>query len=276
MTDAPALPLLAKRVCDIARAAGAEILEIYEQGFDVELKGDGSPLTAADRRAHDLISASLAALTPQWPVLSEESATVPYDARRHWTRFWLVDPLDGTKEFVKRNGEFTVNIALIEKDRPLLGVVHTPVSYTTHWGWEGGGAFCQQGNAAAEQINVRRDEGVPTIVASRSHGRGTLQKFLERVERERGGYEIVSFGSALKICLIAEGRGDIYPRFGPTSEWDTAAAHCVLNAAGGRVTDCNGKVLRYNKQSILNPWFMALGDTDCDWYGLAAGLVDED
>jgi 3'(2'), 5'-bisphosphate nucleotidase len=180
MTDASALPLLARQVCDIARAAGAEILDVYEQGFDVELKGDGSPLTAADRRAHELISASLAALTPQWPVLSEESATVPYNARRNWTRFWLVDPLDGTKEFVKRNGEFTVNIALIEKGRPVLGVVHTPVSYTTHWGWEGGGAFRQQGKAAAEQIKVRRDEGIPTVVASRSHGRGTLKKFLER------------------------------------------------------------------------------------------------
>ena len=276
MSEDQALPRLAEQVCDIARAAGDAILEIYERGFDVELKGDGSPLTAADRRAHELISKSLAALDPQLPVLSEESAAVAYETRRHWERFWLVDPLDGTKEFVKRNGEFTVNIALIERDRPVLGVVHTPVSYTTHWGWEGSAAYRRQGDAAAQPIAVRRDEGVPTIVASRSHGRGVLKKFLERVERERGGYDIVSFGSALKICLVAEGKGDIYPRFGPTSEWDTAAAHCVLHAAGGRLTDCSGKVLRYNKPSILNPWFMALGDTRCDWYALAAGLEDED
>ena len=275
ITDAE-LPVLAPAVLDIARRAGAAIMEVYRRGFDVETKADGSPLTQADRRAHELITAGLAELTPALPVLSEESRTVPYSERRDWRQFWLVDPLDGTKEFVKRNGEFTVNIALIEADEAILGVVHTPARGLSHWGWRGGGAHRQQLDGPAESIGVRRDSRRPVIVASRSHGRDVLDRFLTRVERQRGGYELTSLGSALKICLIAEGGGDIYPRFGLTCEWDTAAAHCVLSAAGGRLTNLHGTTLRYNKEDILNPWFIAVGASDFDWYTLVADLAPPD
>ncbi len=270
------LPGLAPAILALAHRAGAAIMEVYERGFDVETKADGSPLTLADRRAHEVIVQGLATLTPDLPVLSEESRAVPYSERGSWQQFWLVDPLDGTKEFVKRNGEFTVNIALVEAGEAVLGVVHTPARGLSHWGWRGGGAHRQQADGRVESIGVRHDPQRPTVVASRSHGRGVLEQFLARVERRRGGYELTSLGSALKICLIAEGGGDIYPRFGLTSEWDTAAAHCVLAAAGGRLTDLHGDPLRYNKENILNPWFMAVGATDFDWYALVADLAPRD
>ncbi|WP_297527159.1 3'(2'),5'-bisphosphate nucleotidase CysQ [Thiohalobacter sp.] len=247
----------------LAAEAGCRILEIYETDFDVEHKDDESPLTAADMAAHRAITGGLARLTPDVPVLSEESASVPYEERARWDWYWLVDPLDGTREFVKRNGEFTVNIALIHRGEPVLGVVHVPVLGVTYYACRGGGAFRQTGDAPAEAIHVRKLQPGPLVVAgSRSHRGDSLNRFLEKV----GEHEIISMGSALKICLVAEGRADIYPRLGPTSEWDTAAAQCVVEEAGGRLTDTDMNTLRYNtKDSLLNPHFLVFGDDSRNW-----------
>jgi 3'(2'), 5'-bisphosphate nucleotidase len=246
----------------IATDAGKEILHVYERDFEVEHKGDGSPLTEADRAAHRLIVARLQALTPDIPVLSEESAAVAYETRAAWPVFWLVDPLDGTREFVKRNGEFTVNIALIVDRQPVLGVVHVPVSGVSYLACRGRGAWKQEAGQARREIHVRP---VPpdrlTVVASRSHASDGLKAALERL----GPHETVSMGSSLKLCLVAEGKADLYPRLGPTSEWDTAAAQCVVEVAGGRVTDLENRPLRYNKESILNPFFIVSGPGERNW-----------
>ena len=257
-------------VVAIARDAGRKILEVYEAEFDVETKGDGSPLTLADRCAHDLIEARLEALTPGIPVLSEESREIPVAERQQWRRYWLVDPLDGTKEFVKRNGEFTVNIALIENGEPVLGVVHAPVLDVTYRSARGTGAFRQEGDGEPEPIRVRPlDRRKVVMVASRSHAGEAVEAFRKRLEEVVDEVEITSMGSSLKICLVAEGKADIYPRLGPTSEWDTAAAQCVLECAGGRMTDTEGQPLCYNKESLLNPWFLAMGDDSFPWAELA-------
>ncbi|MDX1443285.1 MAG: 3'(2'),5'-bisphosphate nucleotidase CysQ [Gammaproteobacteria bacterium] len=253
----------------IARDAGEDILAVYDTDFDVEAKGDDSPLTEADLASHRRIIDGLANLTPDIPVLSEESADIPWSQRQAWDRYWLVDPLDGTKEFVKKNGEFTVNIALIEHGEPVIGVVHVPVTNRTYLGCVGVGAFVQDGlgsdepNGIEVQVPMSRP---PRAVASRSHQSAEVQAFLERL----GPHEIVSMGSSLKLCLVAEGRADIYPRLGPTCEWDTAAAHAVVAAAGGKVINAeNGEPLRYNqKESLLNPFFLVYGDESIDWFGL--------
>jgi len=250
-------------VREIAHAAGRRILDVYEREFKVEHKEDHSPLTEADRAAHEIITSQLEALTPDIPVLSEESAAVNYDTRAGWKRFWLVDPLDGTKEFINRNGEFTVNIALIEGNRPVLGVVYVPVPAITYYACAGQGAYKQKGECAIQPVRVRRfDGGKPIVVASRSHAGPETEAFL----RNLGEHDVVSMGSALKLCLVAEGAADVYPRLGPTMEWDTAAAQCVVEAAGGRVTDLNSQPLVYNKPSLLNPWFLVSGVGDYDWY----------
>ncbi len=260
------LPRLTEAAVGVARKAGARILEVYDRGFDVDTKKDGSPVTTADHLAHSLIVEELGRLQPTMPVLSEESTGDAIKDRRTWPSYWLIDPLDGTKEFISRRGEFTVNIALIHQQQPVIGVVYTPVQDLLHWGFQGGDAHRQVGDAQVECIQVKKfRHGIPTIVASRSHGRGNLDKFLQSVERSYGGYELTSMGSALKICIVAEGKADVYPRLGPTSEWDTAAAHCVLLVAGGTLTDCDGNPLLYNKQSLLNPWFIASGRGDEDW-----------
>ncbi|MHB8454345.1 MAG: 3'(2'),5'-bisphosphate nucleotidase CysQ [Acidiferrobacterales bacterium] len=258
---------------EIARAAGRSILHIYERDFHVDSKNDGSPLTEADRAANGLIVQRLAELAPERPVLSEEMESVTYSERVAWRRFWLVDPLDGTREFVKRNGEFTVNIALVEDGRPVLGVVHVPVTDVTYVGCRGAGAFRQEAGGVRLEIRARSYRGGrATVVASRSHAGDKLGEFLARLEAREGGYDTASLGSSLKICLVAEGHADIYPRLGPTSEWDTAAAHCVLEAAGGRLTDLHGRPLAYNKESLLNPWFLASGEGNYDW----TALVNDD
>ncbi len=267
-------PVVASEVSRIAHAAGARILDIYERGFEVYTKSDGSPLTTADRASHEYIVEQLSVIDSEVPVLSEESAEDSYSGRRNWKQFWLVDPIDGTREFVKRNGEFTVNIALIDERRPVLGVVHTPVKGLTHWAHDGGPARRGNGRAQTRIIRAREYHGGPAkVVASRSHARDSLIRFLHRLKQREGGYDVTNMGSALKICLIAEGRGDVYPRLGPTYEWDTAAAQCVLEAAGGKLTDCSGASLRYNKKSLLNPWFVATGAGDYDWYGLFEGIT---
>lgn len=244
-------------VVKLARRAGREILEVYGAAFEVTRKSDESPLTLADMRSHDLIVKELKELTPDLPVLSEEDGAIPYETRRQWTRYWLVDPLDGTKEFVSRNGEFTVNIALIEDHAPALGVVHVPVRDTTYAGAIQMGAFRQVGEGAMERIKVSVPAG-PTlrVVGSRSHGVDLMQ-YLPSL----GPHTLLSIGSSLKFCLVAEGSADFYPRFGPTSEWDTAAAQAVVEAAGGSVVKKDGQPLRYNqKAEVLNPDFFVYGD----------------
>jgi 3'(2'), 5'-bisphosphate nucleotidase len=248
----------------LARQAGDAILDIYNTEFEVEKKEDNSPLTAADKAAHQIIVSSLERLTPDIPVLSEESAEVPYTVRQQWQRYWLIDPLDGTREFVKRNGEFTVNIALIEGHSPSLGVVHAPVLNTTYYGVKGNGAWKQGADdQGAESIKVTNPRLDPVRVAgSRSHAGDSLLRFLENL----GNHELVSMGSSLKLCLVAEGRADIYPRLGPTSEWDTAAAQAVVEAAGGQVTTLDLSPLKYNtKDSLLNPHFLVFGDGSANW-----------
>ena len=252
-----------EKLVSIAEAAGRAILEIYQKDFDVQHKDDQSPLTEADLAAHRLIVAELEKLQPKLPVLSEESASIDFEERRRWLRYWLVDPLDGTREFVKRNGEFTVNIALIESGQARCGVVHVPVHGITYFGCAGEGAFRRNSDGSTETISVAQQRKHPLRIAgSRSHAGDSLQRFLNKV----GPHEIVSMGSSLKLCLVAEGHADIYPRLGPTSEWDTAAAQAVVEAAGGKVTGLDMKPLKYNtKDSLLNPHFLVFGDDREDW-----------
>ena len=258
---------LLERVAVIARAAGREILEVYSSAvLAPTAKADDSPLTAADLRSHCLIVQRLGELTPEVPVLSEESAPAAYSTRTQWRRYWLVDPLDGTREFLSRNGEFTVNIALIEAHAPVLGVVHVPVTDTTYCGLAGAGAWRDRPATAAQPIRVAARAGTPLrVVGSRSHRGDSLDSFLARA----GPYELLAIGSSLKLCLVAEGAADVYPRLGPTSEWDTAAAHAVLLAAGGTVSALDGTPLGYNtRESLLNPFFVAYGPKDHDWLAL--------
>lgn len=255
---------LAEPVVAIARRAGAAILAVYESGdFDVAHKGDDSPLTRADLAAHTLIVAALHELTPGLPVLSEESAAVGFAERQQWPAYWLVDPLDGTREFIARNGEFTVNIALVIGHEPRLGVVGVPATDRIYTGIPGGGASRRDGDGAPRPIHVRLPAAAPVrVVGSRSHRGDSLDAYLARL----GAYELVPVGSALKFCLVAEGGADVYPRLGPTSEWDTAAAQAVLVAAGGTVVTVAGDPLRYNtKADLLNPQFLAYGDAATDW-----------
>ena len=250
----------------IAAEAGARILEVYQRPFSVSAKEDGSPLTEADRAAHRLIVSELSALTPDIPLLSEESAAIDYGVRAKWTRFWLVDPLDGTKEFIKRNDEFTVNIALVDSGRPVLGVVLAPVLDVSYWACAGQPAFKRTPDGHIGQIHARRYAGgKATVAVSRSHPGARLAGFLQSLAQREGEPQTMAMGSAVKMCLVAEGVADAYPRFGPTSEWDTAAAQCVLEAAGGRLTDFEMRPLTYNKRSVLNPWFLASGIGDYAW-----------
>ncbi len=232
------------------------------------MKADDSPLTAADRASHHAIVSALGELTPDIPILSEEAADIPYSVRRDWQEYWLVDPLDGTKEFIKRNGEFTVNIALIQDSVPVLGVVHVPARDRDFYGWAGGGAWLVEPGADGRQITVTRPAQRPLrVVGSRSHRGSSLDAFLARV----GDHVMVPMGSSLKICLVAAGMADIYPRLGPTCEWDTAAAQAVVECAGGHVTNVDGEPLRYNQKSeFLNPFFLVFGDADEDWAAHAA------
>lgn len=256
--------VLVETVSEISRKAGAAILEIYaEDDFGIQHKDDESPLTRADMASHQCISALLHASTPQIPVLSEESGDVSWEERRQWQRYWLVDPLDGTKEFIKRNGEFTVNIALVEHGVPVLGVVFVPVLDVLYAGCRQSGAWkeVQGKRAAITTSTISPDQQTLKVVASRSHRGEVLDKWLQNAEKRFPGLELVSMGSSLKICLVAEGAADIYPRLALTSEWDTAAAQAVLEAAGGVLVDTGFNEYRYNtKENILNPFFFAIGD----------------
>lgn len=259
-----------KDIVELSREAGGEILKIYHSNFRVAEKDDHSPLTAADLVSHQRLLRGLESLAAVYPVLSEESAAVPYAERQAWETYWLIDPLDGTREFVKRNGEFTVNVALVHQGKPVLGVVHAPVLGASYFAAEGCGAFVQRGDDLPHEIAVRSPAPARiTVVGSRSHWTPGLEAYLERL----GGYELRSMGSSLKFCLVAEGMADLYPRLGPTSEWDTAAAQCVVEEAGGAVVDLDGEPLRYNgKESLLNPYFLVYGDKSRDWREYSAGL----
>jgi len=255
---------LREPVCDIARQAGAAIMEVYGRSdFGVVSKDDSSPLTEADLAAHRIIADSLEQLTPDLPVLSEEAADIEWGIRSKWQRYWLVDPLDGTKEFIKRNGEFTVNIALIDEGVPVLGVVFAPVLAWLYSGVLGVGAFKKSadGNEKIQTKTVAADRSELKVVASRTHRGEALDAWLETVGAQFSHVETVSMGSSLKICLVAEGKADVYPRLSLTSEWDTAAAQAVLEAAGGKLLDLNREPYRYNrKENLLNPHFFAVGD----------------
>jgi 3'(2'), 5'-bisphosphate nucleotidase len=259
------VPEILQQVLSVCHTAGQAILEVYASDFEVDVKTDQSPLTEADRRAHDLIVAGLAKIDSSLPVLSEESPPSVLTERFQWQRFWLVDPLDGTREFVKRNGEFTVNIALVENHRTTLGVVHAPVLGTNYLGQLGVGAWTSGPDQAETPIRVTTPaRSEPVVVGSRSHRGKSLDQILERL----GNHQLVAMGSSLKMCLIATGEADFYPRLGPTSEWDTAAAQAVLESAGGYMIDLNGNPLSYNKADILNPHFLAFGDSDVNWRAL--------
>jgi len=252
----------------LAQEAGNAILEIYATDFEVDTKSDESPLTKADLASNTVIEAGLKALTPDIPIISEESGLPPFDVRGKWSRYWLIDPLDGTKEFVNRNGEFTVNIALIDNKKPVLGVVHVPVQNKTYSGCEGVGAFIRVDGGAATRINVSAQSASPVrVVGSRSHRGASLDAFLN----DLGDFEMLPMGSSLKFCVVAEGGADIYPRLGLTSEWDTAAAQAVVEQAGGAVLELHGGPLLYNdKEDILNPHFLVRGPDDKDWLGMIA------
>jgi 3'(2'), 5'-bisphosphate nucleotidase len=253
-------------VVSLAVDAGRRILEVYATDFDVQSKDDASPLTQADLAAHHCIIAGLQQLTPDIPIISEESDLPDYVQRRQWNQYWLIDPLDGTREFVNRNGEFTVNVALIENQKCVLGVVHVPVQSKTYIGCEGYGAELRDGDKPAEFIRVTTKSTSPLrVVGSRSHRGASLDAYLDRL----GEHNMIGMGSSLKFCVIAEGGADLYPRLGPTSEWDTAAAQAVVEQAGGSVITLDGKPMKYNaKSDILNPHFLVFGASDKDWLAL--------
>ena len=265
----------AEAVAGICRDAGAAILDIYDgDEIKVSTKADDSPLTAADMASHEIIVERLALLTPQIPVLSEESEQLSYAERSSWRKYWLVDPLDGTKEFISRNGEFTVNVALIDDGVPTLGVVYLPIKRELYLGVQGERRFAtkQVGEQAPQTIQVRAlqkqlDQDLPvTVVASRRHGSEALEDCLRKLSKKFDRMVTTNMGSSLKICLVAEGRADLYPRLAPTCEWDTAAAQAVVEAAGGCLVDTQFRPLRYNrKEELLNPHFLVIGDTGYNW-----------
>jgi len=246
----------------IALQAGREVLDVYGGDFAVDEKEDQSPLTEADRRANAVILEGLERAFPGVPHVSEESKTLPYEERRDWEYLWLVDPLDGTKEFVKRNGEFTVNIALVRDGIPVAGVVYQPTERRMYYAVEGRGAFRQDGGGEERRLvggDSYRDRSTDPVkvVASRSHLSAAVADFVKALEDEGRTVEFMSSGSSLKLCLVAEGAAHVYPRLAPTMEWDTAAAHAVVAGAGKQVLEFEtGEALRYNKENLLNPWFV--------------------
>ena len=243
-------------IVTIAKEAGNAIMKIYKQDFEVEYKQDSSPLTLADKEANNIIEDGLNKLSVNFPILSEEGDDIPYEDRKHWEYFWLIDPLDGTKEFVKKNDEFTVNIALIYKDTPVLGVVYAPALDVCYWAKQDEGAF-KDGEKLPLKIADKRD--TYRIVASRSHMSDETQAFIDAIDTQKEK-ELISIGSSLKICLVAEGEADIYPRLGPTMEWDTGAAHAIVNEANCTLIKYTKNNIKekhaYGKNSLLNGWFV--------------------
>ena len=245
-------------VLKIADAASEKVMSIYMTDFKVNYKADESPITAADIASHNVIVEGLSNLSQDIPILSEEGAEIPWSERKHWQRFWLIDPIDGTKDFTQRTGEFTVNIALIENGEPILGVVTAPALAEAYWGLKGEGAYKRDNTGHVQRISVAPPGEAKRVVASKNHLNEDTKAFIDKL----GAHELVQAGSSLKFCKIAEGHADIYPRLAPTCEWDTGAAHAVLSAAGGKVETLEGKPLQYGKEDVLNPHFIASGD----WY----------
>ena len=268
--DARTVAALRDEALDVARAAGLAIADVYGEGGSgvdavrVDTKADATPVTAADMAAHALIVDELGALHPHLPVLSEESDAVPFDERSAWPAYWLVDPLDGTREFLRKNGEFTVNIALVQDHRPVLGVIVAPVLDVAYHASAGGGAWKTVGDAEPVPIRVREAprSGV-TVARSRCPVTGPrMQRFLDAL----GTHDEIPMGASLKSCLVAEGAADVYARLGPTGEWDTAAAQIIVEEAGGRLLDTGRRELRYNtRESLINPDFVVFGDDSVDW-----------
>lgn len=252
------------QIVEVGKIAGRTILELYAPDIAVTHKIDETPITAADLAANKIIISHLNTLNPNLPVLTEETCSIPFSTRSEWNTYWLVDPLDGTREFIKQNGEFSVNIALIHNGFPIAGVVHAPVLDITYWATRGKGAWKMIGDSTPRKIQVRTaPETCVTVARSWAPvGGEPLQYFLRRL----GKHKELRMGGALKSCLVAEGRADIYPRLGPTGEWDTAAAQCIVEEAGGHLTDTNMQPLRYNtKDSLLNPHFFVFGAGDQRW-----------
>jgi 3'(2'), 5'-bisphosphate nucleotidase len=245
-------------ILKIADTASEKVLNIYATDFKVDYKADESPITAADLASHRIIVEGLRELSHDIPILSEEGADIPWEERKNWRRFWLIDPIDGTKEFTQRTDEFTVNIALIEDGVPVLGVVTAPALKEAYWGAKGEGAYKRDRKGAVRQISVAEPKDVVRVMASKNHLNDDTKAFIQKFE----SHELVQAGSSLKFCRIAEGQADIYTRLGPTCEWDTGAAHAVLNAAGGKVETLEGQPLVYGKKDVLNPFFVASGA----WY----------
>ncbi|MBQ4852258.1 3'(2'),5'-bisphosphate nucleotidase CysQ [Pseudoalteromonas sp. MMG012] len=245
---------LLEEILHLSRTAGEAIMPIYARDFAIDYKADESPITEADIAAHKVIVAGLQKLTPSTPILSEESAHIPWATRQTWDEYWLVDPIDGTKEFIKKNGEFTVNIALIKDGKPVLGVVHAPALNLSYLAADAIGAFKECGEARIElKVTKKANIGRINVVGSRSHPSPDLAAYLAQFE----DVEMIPKGSSLKLCLVAEGSADIYPRLGPTSEWDTGAGHAVAAIAGATITQIDGSPLTYNqKDSYLNPYFI--------------------
>ena len=236
-----------------AKEAGEKILDIYNQNFEVKFKKDKSPLTLADQKANEIIESHL--IKSEIPILSEESSQPEYNQRKNWDMLWIVDPLDGTKEFVKKNGEFTVNIALVEKGIPIIGVIFVPVKDILYYG-SYKGSF-REINEKTIQLPTKNKSQILYVVASRSHSSKETDEYFEKLKKEKGAIKILSIGSSLKFCLVAEGSADIYPRFSPTMEWDTAAGHAIANYAGKKVIDLVSKrEITYNRKNLKNNWFI--------------------
>ena len=261
----------------IVTQAGEAILKIYDTDFSVEVKEDDSPLTQADLAAHEVLCEGLSHRFPGVPILSEESSIPDFETRRTWSDYWLVDPLDGTKEFVNRNGEFTVNVALIEDHEPSVGLVGVPVTKRVYVGDVKTGTAFVESKGQSEILTGRLFENRADlgVVASRSHGGGELEVFLKKLNQEFPELTHQTVGSSLKLCILALGDADFYPRIGPTNEWDIAAAHAVLRAAGGDLYEMSGTAKKYNtKESLLNENFYAVGDRSYDWQRLVARLLE--
>jgi len=247
---------LIKEVVEVSKMAGKSILGIYDNpNIEFKLKNDSSPLTKADIASHQIIVDSLKKIDSSVPILSEEDSDIPFDIRSKWNQYWLIDPLDGTKEFINRNGEFTVNIALIENNQPALGVIHAPALRKTYWGSAEKGSYSQKENLEKNIIKVNKNQGNTTrVLASRSHPSPELDQWLDTLEK----YEMLFMGSSLKFCLLASGEAQLYPRFGPTCEWDIAAGDAILRFAGGSILSLDGEKIEYGKkESYINPYFIA-------------------
>ncbi|MEC8299832.1 MAG: 3'(2'),5'-bisphosphate nucleotidase CysQ [Pseudomonadota bacterium] len=278
--DSPKITKILDSMIAAAKAAGEEVLRIYlDDNFEVEIKSDNSPLTIADKEAHRIICERLKSDFPTLPILSEESENLSFKERKYWTSFFLVDPLDGTKEFIKRNGEFTINIALIHGTEPLAGVVYVPVNRKLYYGdTRSCSSFLEfEGNKKRLATRNLSKEVPITIVASRRHGQKKLEAFLKTADELFPNVNVINMGSSIKLCLLAEGRADFYPRLAPTCEWDTAASHAIVRASGGDVLDLNLESLRYNtKDDHLNPSFVVVGDLGVDWKTLFPALFRPD